>query len=102
MHTSWSDAQRDLFAIRLQSAELDGLSVPPICAAYMLQYRNGLIGKHFKTLMQTMAFHVHDLVTPAVFTLIKAVGALGAVLWVHQIENMDEYLVRLQVFPLMI
>lgn len=94
LHTSWSETQRDLFAIRLQSTDLDGLTVPPLRAAYMMQYRNGLIGKHFKTLMQTMAFHVHDLVTGAEFTLVKAVGALGAVLWVHEIEDMDQYLVR--------
>lgn len=93
LHTSWSDADRELFAIRLQSTDLNGLNVPALRAAYMLQYRNGLIGKHFKTLMQTMAFHVHDLVTPKQFTLVKAVGALGAVLWVHEIEDMEQYLV---------
>lgn len=60
----------------------------------MMQYCNGLIGKHFKTLMQTMVFHVHDIVTPAQFTLIKVMGSLGALLWVPEIENMSEYLVR--------
>jgi len=59
----------------------------------MIQYRNGLIGKHFKTLMQTMAFHVHGLVTDEEFELIKAVGDLGALLWVHEIDDMDKYLV---------
>jgi hypothetical protein len=93
LHTSWSDHDRNLFALRLQSTDIDGLSIPPIRAAYMLQYRNNLIGKHFKTLMQTMAFHVHDIVTPSQFALVKAVGALGAVLWYHEIDDMDLYLV---------
>ena len=59
----------------------------------MMQYRNGLIGKHFKTLMQTMVFHVHGIVTDEQFTLIKAMGLLSALLWVPQIENMAKYLV---------
>jgi len=61
----------------------------------MMQYRNGLIGKHFKTLMQTMIFHVHDIVSPDQFTLIKAVGSLGALLWIPKIENMGSYLVSM-------
>lgn len=93
INITWSDADRALFAIRLQSTDLDGLTVPPLRAAYMIQYRNNLIGKHFKTLMQTMAFHVHDIVSPEEFALIKATGALGALLWVHEIKNMTEYLV---------
>ena len=59
----------------------------------MMQYRNGLIGKHFKTLMQTMVFHVHDIVSPDQFTLIKAIGSLGALLWIPEIEDMNDYLV---------
>ena len=93
LHTSWSAADRDLFVIRLESTDIDGLNIPPIRAAYMMQYRNGLIGKHFKTLMQTMVFHVPGIVRDEQFTLIKAMGSLGALLWVPQIENMDEYLV---------
>jgi hypothetical protein len=93
LHTSWQPADQDLFVIRLESTDIDGLSVPPIQSAYMMQYRNGLIGKHFKTLMQTIVFHVHDIVSPDQFTLIKAMGALGAVLWIPEIDNMDQYLV---------
>lgn len=98
LHSSWKDAAGDLFAIRIQSTDLDGLTVPPVQGAYMVQYRNNLIGKHFKTLMQTMAFHLHDtddvqMSTTPQFRLVKAVGALGAVLWVHEIDDMEEYLV---------
>jgi hypothetical protein len=95
LHTSWNETQQNLFVIRLQSTDIDGLSVPPIQASYMMQYRNGLIGKHFKTLMQTMIFHVHDIVSPDQFTLIKAVGSLGALLWIPEIENMGSYLVSM-------
>ncbi|KAJ6600335.1 hypothetical protein DFH09DRAFT_1497797 [Mycena vulgaris] len=91
LHTSWTTPEQDLFVIRLQSTDLDGLTVPPLRAAYMMQYKNGLIGKHFKTLMQTMVFHVHGLVSDEMFTLVKAVCALSSVLWVHEIDDMKEY-----------
>ncbi|KAJ7259291.1 hypothetical protein C8J57DRAFT_1073183 [Mycena rebaudengoi] len=91
LHSNWSEEQQNLFVIRLQSTDVDGLTVPAIRAAYMMQYRNGLIGKHFKTLMQTMVFHMHDLVSPEVFTLVKAVSALGSILWDHEIDDMAQY-----------
>ncbi|KAK0243536.1 hypothetical protein EDD85DRAFT_919320 [Armillaria nabsnona] len=97
LHTSMSEAVRTLFAVQLQATDIDGLTVPPIHAAYMMQYRNNLIGKHFKTLMQTMAFHIHDIATPAQFNLMKAVGSLGAMLWVHEIKHMEAYLNDLEV-----
>lgn len=93
LHTSWKDPQQDLFVVRLQSTDLSGLSIPPIRATYMLQYRNNLIGKHFKSLMQTAVFHLHDIVSSEQFLLWKALGSLGAMLWMHEIDNMALYLV---------
>ncbi|KAJ6533199.1 hypothetical protein B0H19DRAFT_1214025 [Mycena capillaripes] len=69
---------RHLLAIRLQSTDLTGLTVPPVRAGYMIQYKNNLIGKHFKTLMQILAFHVHGISTPDEFGMIRAAGELGA------------------------
>ncbi|KAJ7937476.1 hypothetical protein B0H13DRAFT_1852447 [Mycena leptocephala] len=97
LHHNWTAVQQDLFTIRLQGTNLDGLRVPPIRAAYMMQYRNGLIGKHFKTLMQTMIFHIHDLVTPDQFALVRALGELGPILWMPVIDIMEEYLADLQI-----
>ncbi|KAJ6607045.1 hypothetical protein B0H10DRAFT_2439794 [Mycena sp. CBHHK59/15] len=97
LHHNWTPVQQDIFTIRLQSTNLDGLRVPPIRAAYMMQYRNGLIGKHFKTLMQTTIFHIHDIVTPNQFTLVRALGELGPILWTAVIDDMEEYLADLQI-----
>ncbi|KAJ7798009.1 hypothetical protein B0H14DRAFT_3546391 [Mycena olivaceomarginata] len=93
----WSNEDRHLLAIRLQSTDLTGLTVPPVRAGYMIQYKNNLIGKHFKTLMQILAFHVHGISTPEQFALIKAAGDLGARLWIPEIDNMDEYLEDLKI-----
>ncbi|THU78513.1 hypothetical protein K435DRAFT_876542 [Dendrothele bispora CBS 962.96] len=96
-HSKLSDDEQTIFVTRLQSTDTDGLTIPPLRASYMMQYRNGLIGKHFKALIQTMAFHVHDLTTPAEFQVIKAVGELGAVLWVPEINDMNQYLSDLEI-----
>ncbi|THU77701.1 hypothetical protein K435DRAFT_701826 [Dendrothele bispora CBS 962.96] len=96
-HSKLSDDQQKLFATRLQETDTDGLTIPPLRAAYMIQYRNGLIGKHFKALMQTMVFHVHDLVTPTEFEVIKAVGELGSMLWVSEISDMNQFLSDLEI-----
>ncbi|KAF8514684.1 hypothetical protein JB92DRAFT_3115468 [Gautieria morchelliformis] len=107
-HPSWSHAQVQQAAkewldeqpgqrwsplLSFPGTNIDGLTIPPIRAAYMSQYRNALVGKHFKTLMQTVVFHVHGIVSQPQFELIKATGRLGAVLWYHKIRNMVEYLV---------
>ncbi len=94
LHSSWSDAQQELFTRRLQSTDMKGLEAPPIRASYIMQYRNGLTGKHFKMLMQTLSFHVHGITSPDQFKLVKAVGCLGAVLWCHEIRDMGQYIVR--------
>lgn len=94
LHSNWNSAQQDLFTVRLQSTNMGGLNIPPIRAAYMMQYRNNLIGKHFKTLMQTCVFHIQDLVSDKQFVLIRALGELAPVLWASSIDVMDQYLVR--------
>ncbi|KAJ7085866.1 hypothetical protein C8R43DRAFT_909119 [Mycena crocata] len=98
LHTSqWSDQDRHLLAVRLQSTDISGLHISPIRASYMMQYKNNLIGKHYKTLVQVLSFHVHDICTPEQFTLIKAAGDLAARLWVPEINEMEVYLADLKI-----
>ncbi|KAG5646330.1 hypothetical protein H0H81_008515, partial [Sphagnurus paluster] len=90
---AWDKTKDDLFAVRLQSSSTDGLSIPPLRSQYLLQYKNSLIGKHFKALQQLAVFHLDDtLCSKAVFDLWKANGELGALIWYPEIKDMDGYL----------
>ncbi|KAL0563008.1 hypothetical protein V5O48_019070 [Marasmius crinis-equi] len=97
LHSNWDERQRALFTIRLQCTDVSGLKVPPIRAEYMMQYRNGLIGKHFKTLLQVSVFHLHGIVSDAQFRLIRALGELAPMLWISEIDDMEVYLEDLTV-----
>ncbi|KAJ7664821.1 hypothetical protein B0H17DRAFT_1162742 [Mycena rosella] len=77
-----NDDQGALFAARLQSASIDGLSIQPLRSRYMVQYKKSLVGKHYKALQQLAVFQLDaQLCSPALFELWKA----------NEIKNMDEY-----------
>ncbi|KAJ6626754.1 hypothetical protein B0H10DRAFT_2161530 [Mycena sp. CBHHK59/15] len=80
-----------LFQARLNSLVADGLNVPKIQADYMCQYKGGLIGKHFKTLSQVMAFAVQGLVPQDVLEAWLILGCLTVLLWHTEIEDVDSY-----------
>ncbi|KAJ7354128.1 hypothetical protein DFH08DRAFT_912734 [Mycena albidolilacea] len=94
----WNDEQGTLFAARLQSSSIDGLSLPPLRSRYMVQYKKSLIGKHYKALQQLAVFQLDKtLCSPALFELWKVNGVLGALLWYPEIKDMDQYLADLSI-----
>jgi len=59
----------------------------------MVSYKNSLIGRHFKILQQLAIFQLEGLCTDTEFDMWQALGELGALLWYHEIKDMDSYLV---------
>ncbi|KAJ7104568.1 hypothetical protein C8R43DRAFT_1092216 [Mycena crocata] len=94
---NWDPTKTTIFASRLEASSIDGLSIPPPRPRYVVQYKNSLIGKHFKMLQQLGVFQLHDLCSPLLFDLWKATGELGAHLWFPEIKNTDAYLADLEV-----
>lgn len=76
LHTTWSDAQKNIFTIQLQDIDINGLSIPPIYAGYMVAYRNNLIRKYFKSIQQTIAFKIYGLVGPKMCALVRTLSAM--------------------------
>jgi len=89
----WSHTEEITFAARLQSASLSGLSIDAFDARYIVSYKNSLIGRHFRILQQLAIFQLEGLCTAVEFDMWKALGELGALLWYHEIKDMDSYLV---------
>ena len=85
-----------MYSVCLQSTDVSGLSIHPIQANYIMQYANSLIGRQFKMITQVNVFHFYDLVDTTQFLLTKAVGEFTVLLWVPEIQNMEEYLVCLK------
>ncbi|KAJ7118420.1 hypothetical protein C8R43DRAFT_1099217 [Mycena crocata] len=85
-----------LFQTRLNSIVSDGLNVTKIQGDYMCQYRGGLIGKHFKTLSQIMAFAVQGLVPPDVLEAWLILGRLTVLLWHTKIDDVGTYTTDLE------
>ncbi|TCD64244.1 hypothetical protein EIP91_004346, partial [Steccherinum ochraceum] len=94
----WDDKTEAIFAARLQSSSVDGLSIPPLRGEYMVKYKNSLLGKHFKALQQVGVFHLYDGVcSDLLLDLWKASGELAAMLWYHTIPDMDQYIADLSI-----
>ncbi|KAJ3781388.1 hypothetical protein GGU10DRAFT_277639 [Lentinula aff. detonsa] len=96
-HTTWKPNQKELYSHRLQATDTHGLTINAIRANYIVSFANSLVGRQFKTVVQTAVFHLYDLVDENHFKAWKAIGALSALLWIPEIDDMDQYCESLEV-----
>ena len=94
----WSEEKDEKFITWFGASNVDGLAGVPrgVQARYLVEYKNNLVGKHFKWISQLAVFSLHgggcDLI---VFDLWKATGELSALVWCTKILDMDQYMVRI-------
>ena len=62
------------FQTWLESINKDGLNFPTLGADYIVRYKGGLIGRHFKSLAQVMPYLIYDLVPDMVLEDWLAIG----------------------------
>ena len=92
VHIIASSKQMNLLQTRLASLDTHGLNAPSFDPAYMCHYKGGLIGKHFKSLAQLMAFVTYDIVSEPVLHGWITIGLLAVFLWHTRINDIDKYL----------
>ncbi|KAJ3565255.1 hypothetical protein NP233_g7745 [Leucocoprinus birnbaumii] len=100
----WNTKKDADFASLLETVCLDGLNIHSFRPKYMMQFKNSLIGRQFKSLQQTAVFCLYrDLGDEPqqrdkhIFKIWKATGELGALLWFPEIHNPMEYQKDLEV-----
>ncbi|KAG6823874.1 hypothetical protein H0H92_008790 [Tricholoma furcatifolium] len=96
-HTPWTSQQKKLYTAHLQASNTSGLSIHALQANYIMQYANSLIGRQFKSLVQLNLFYTYDLIDSIHFALTKAVRDLAALLWIIEIQDLNEYLSDIEV-----
>ncbi|KAI0829952.1 hypothetical protein BC628DRAFT_1314715 [Trametes gibbosa] len=79
------------FQARLNSLSRVGLKIPNIMADYMCRYRGALIGKHFKTISQVMAFAVCGLVDQTLQDAWLSIGHLTVLIWETNITDITTF-----------
>ncbi|KAG0693670.1 hypothetical protein DFH29DRAFT_816127, partial [Suillus ampliporus] len=85
----------DVFQMYLDSIEKDGLNAPCLNADYICHYKGGLIGKHFKSLVQVMPFLIQDLLLRTVLDGWTSIGELVVYVWHTEIDDIEIYLMKL-------
>ncbi|KAF8346814.1 hypothetical protein F5887DRAFT_834375, partial [Amanita rubescens] len=92
VHIIASSKQMNLLQTRLASLDTHGLNAPSFDPAYICHYKGGLIGKHFKSLAQLIAFATYDIVSEPVLNGWVTIGLLAVFLWHTRINDIDKYL----------
>lgn len=85
----------EMFHSRLSSISEIGLNSPKLVNDYVIRYHGALNGKHFKSLMQIMAFAAHGLVKESLQIGWNLLGRAAVLIWSTDIRDVEQHTVRL-------
>ena len=85
VHIIAGSKHMNLLQTRLASLDMHGLNAPSFDLAYVCHYKGGLIGKHFKSLAQLMAFTVgaHMLICIYAQSQSKYISVFSSILFLY-------------------
>ncbi|KAG9093298.1 hypothetical protein FRC06_011576 [Ceratobasidium sp. 370] len=95
VHAMDKSKQFDLFCTRLRSVSVAGINSDRPIPSYICTNRGSLNGKHFKILVQTIAFCLYDLVPDALRTAWSSLSKLTVLAWYSSIDNLPAYMAEL-------
>ncbi|KEP45802.1 hypothetical protein V565_240180, partial [Rhizoctonia solani 123E] len=89
-------SKADIFRVRFNSLSLSGLEVgTQLVPEYICRYRGSLTGRHFRFVVQLIAFAAYDLIPAELLRVFLSLGRLTVLLWYTSIPNMDSYTIEL-------
>ncbi|KIY49003.1 hypothetical protein FISHEDRAFT_73073 [Fistulina hepatica ATCC 64428] len=90
------DGDKPELASRLSSFPTRGLGIPPLAGHTLVMYAGSLTGRDFRAIAQAAPFVLHNLMPPAHMAVWVSLAKVVSLLWHPEIEDVDEYLPRLQ------
>lgn len=84
------------FRRRLRGHRYSGLNVESLSPDYILRFKGGLVGKHFKALVQVMPIVVRDLLPQPVVHAWLLMSQLVLLLWHTEIDDLEPFLVSIR------
>ena len=88
-----ANKQLHILEARLRSIDVDGMNIDPIRAEYFVQYRQSLIGRQLKSIMQCITFVLHGIVDDSLRDVWTSLGEMASLLWYPDIDDIDSYCV---------
>ena len=90
-----SKKYNDMFA-RWKSFSIKGLNVPPIIPTTLIQFNRSLVGKEFRTVLQTVPFVLFDHLSAEKRHLWTSLCLLSSYIFQHEITDLKVYLEELE------
>ncbi|KAI4519102.1 hypothetical protein K525DRAFT_149414, partial [Schizophyllum commune Loenen D] len=90
-------AEKLTLKARLNSFDTRGLGIPPLSGDVLVDHAGSLVGRDFRAIAQVAPFVLHDLgIEDSMIRVWMALSKVIPLVWQPEIDDLDEYLVRLQ------